>query len=101
MLLDFERAPIDEKVKATLRALRKVTLEPSEFGPEDVRPLKALGISRAAVEDALLVAFCFNTIARIADALGWYVPDRAAFEASAESLLRMGYAMPFHPKRVR
>ena len=101
MLADLERAPIGEKPKAMLRFLRKLTLDPGAIGAEDARALKAIGISRSAAEDAILVAFCFNQITRMADALGWYVPDRAGFDASARSLLEQGYLMPLRPKRGR
>lgn len=53
-------------------------------------------MSRQAATEALWVAFCFNEIARVADALGWESPDAAGFSASAKSLLSFGYLLPFH-----
>ena len=95
MLADLESAPIDDKLKAMLRYLRKVTLTPDEVVAEDARALKQAGISRSAAEDALLVAYCFNMIARVADALGWHIPEEG-FGASVKVLLEQGYLMPFH-----
>ena len=95
VLSDWRTAPIDEKVRAALGLLEKMTLSPGTLGPDDVRPLRALGISRQAVEDALLVSFSFNLIDRLADSFGWHVPGKAGFDASAKALLKQGYVMPF------
>ncbi|MEW5742398.1 MAG: hypothetical protein AB1938_26005 [Myxococcota bacterium] len=94
-LADHRTAPVPEKVRAALTLLEKVTLRPGEVTAADVRPLKELGVTRQAVEHALWVGFCFNHIARLADAFGWEVPDRAGFDASAKMLLSQGYLMPF------
>jgi len=45
------------------------------------------------MEDALHVAFAFNTINRIADALGFDIPDAVGFQQSANMLLRFGYKL--------
>ena len=49
------------------------------------------GVSEAAVVDALAVAFCFNTIDRIADSLGFEVVSRERFDKGADRLLKHGY----------
>jgi alkylhydroperoxidase family enzyme len=95
VLDDFESAPIDEKLRATLRFLKKLTLEPDALDADDARAVKAAGVSRQALHDALMVAFCFNMITRIADSLGWVLPDREGLDASAKFLLAKGYRMPF------
>lgn len=99
VLADHRTAPIGEPLRAMLVYLEKVTLDPRHVTGDDARALKAAGVSKAAARDALWVSFCFNDIARVADALGWDVPDAAAFSASAKSLLRFGYLLPFHSKR--
>jgi alkylhydroperoxidase family enzyme len=97
-LADHRAAPLPEKVRAALELLEKVTLTPDEVTADDVRPLKALGVSRQAVEDALLVGYCFNQITRLADAFGFEVVSREAFHASAAMLLSRGYQLPFRTK---
>lgn len=83
----------DGKLGAMLRFLRVMTLTPDSLGPADARAVREAGVSAAAMEDAIHVAMMFNIINRIADALGFDVPDEAAFAASAQALLRFGYEL--------
>jgi hypothetical protein len=94
VLENLDTAPIDEKLRATIRFVEKVTTDPEAVGPADARTLRELGVSRQAAEDALAVAFCFNLITRLADSFGWHVPEQAGFDASAKMLLDKGYLMP-------
>ncbi|MGD0526050.1 MAG: hypothetical protein ABSE49_12945 [Polyangiaceae bacterium] len=93
VLDDYLTAPIDEKLRAMLGLLKKMTLEPDELGAADVRPVLALGVSRQAVEDAMHVAFLFNIYDRLADSMGWDVPAEgsAFWQSSAKVLLSRGY----------
>ena len=94
VLLDYTTAPIDEKLRATLGLLRKMTLEPEQLTAADVRPVLALGVSRQAVADAMNVAFLFAIYDRLADTLGWDVPAQDAFyEGAAQMLLKRGYGV--------
>jgi len=76
-----------------LRFLRTMTLSPDSLGPADARAVLEAGVSRAAMEDAIHVAMMFNVINRVADGLGFHVPDEEAFAASAKMLLRFGYEL--------
>jgi alkylhydroperoxidase family enzyme len=93
VLDDYEAAPIDEKLRATLRLLRKMTLEPDALGPGDVRPVLALGVSRQAVTDAIHVGYLFAIFDRLADTLDWDVPAQESgfYASSAKMLLKRGY----------
>jgi hypothetical protein len=73
--------------------LKKMTLEPEKLGPDDVRRVLALGVSRQAVQDAMHVAFLFNVFDRLADAMGWDVPAEGSgfWKTSAKMLLSRGY----------
>jgi alkylhydroperoxidase family enzyme len=93
VLLDYTTAPINEKLRATLGLLRKMTLEPEQLTADDVRPVLALGVSRQAVADAMNVAFLFNLFDRLADTMDWDVPAQEAFDASAQNLLKRGYSL--------
>ncbi|MDX2010622.1 MAG: hypothetical protein SFW67_10545 [Myxococcaceae bacterium] len=98
VLADYRTAPIGEPLRATLAFLEATTLRPDAVTADDARALKAAGVSRQAATEALWVAFCFNEIARVADALGWEIPDAAGFSASAKSLLSFGYLLPLHTR---
>ena len=67
MLADYESAPIDERLRETLRFLEALTLRPHEL---DASRALAAGVSRAALRDAAYVAAAFNVITRYADAIG-------------------------------
>jgi uncharacterized peroxidase-related enzyme len=90
VLSDLETAAIEEPLRATLRMLRKLTREHA-VDADDMRALLAAGVSRDQIEDALAVCFSFNTIGRLADAFGFFVPGPSAFEAGAKYLLARGY----------
>jgi uncharacterized peroxidase-related enzyme len=90
---DWRNAPLDAKLRATLGFLEKLTLRPNEVRPADVTPLRAAGLSDEAIEDAINVCALFNIYDRLADALGWYLPDQAGYAASAQNLMRRGYLL--------
>jgi AhpD family alkylhydroperoxidase len=89
-LSDLETAPVEEPLRATLRMLRKLTCEHTVDAIE-MRAVLAAGVSQEQIEDALAVCFSFNTIGRLADAFGFFVPGPEAFAAGAKYLLGRGY----------
>lgn len=93
MLDDFESAPIDDRLRATLRFLRKMTLEPDALTRDDARAVLAAGVDKAALTEAIHVAYLFNIYDRLADAMGWHVPDPSAgyYRVAAQRLLKHGY----------
>src|SRR5262249_57720854 len=90
VLSGLEAAPIDERLRATLRMLCKLTRE-HWVDAADMRALLAVGVSREQIEDALAVCFAFNTITRLADAFEFVQPHPKAMEAGAKYLLARGY----------
>jgi alkylhydroperoxidase family enzyme len=91
VLADLDHAPIAEPLRATLGLLRKVTEAHGEVDADDIRPLLALGLTRAEIADALEVGFAFNVITRLADTFDFEVGPPASFEAGAKMLLGRGY----------
>ena len=89
-LSDLETAAIDERLRATLRMLRKLTREHT-VDADDMRAVLAAGVSRQQIEDALAVCFTFNTVDRLSRTFGWLVAGPKAFEAGAKFLLARGY----------
>ena len=49
------------------------------------------GVTREAVRDAFYVAFLFNTYDRLADTLGWQLPDERYYAKAGRFLLKKSY----------
>jgi len=90
---DWHTAPLDAKLRATLGFLEKLTLRPNDVRPADIAPLRAAGLSDEAIEDAIHVCALFNIYDRMADALGWWLPDQAGYDASGRNLMKRGYVI--------
>jgi uncharacterized peroxidase-related enzyme len=90
VLADLDSALIAEPLRATLRMVRKLARE-SAVSADDMRQVLAAGATREQVEDALAVSFAFNTMTRLADAFGFFVPGPEAFASGAKYLLARGY----------
>jgi uncharacterized peroxidase-related enzyme len=90
---DWRTAPIDEKLRAMLGFVEKLTLRPDELTRADADAVRAAGVSDDALVDAIHVAALFNMIVRLADSLGWDVPPFEAFSERAQGMLESGYAL--------
>ena len=91
ILADRESAPIEPKLRAMLDLLDVFTLRHSELGPADVSKALDAGVTREQVRDAFYVAFLFNIYDRLADTLGWELPDQGYYPKAGKHLLRHGY----------
>lgn len=89
---DWRTAPLDDKLRATLGYLEKLTLRPDELTSADAEAVLATGVGKDALVDAIHVAALFNMIVRLADSIGWDVPPWDAFYSRAEGMLLGGYA---------
>jgi AhpD family alkylhydroperoxidase len=90
VLRDLDTAEIDERLRATLGMLRKLTRDHT-LDARDMRRVLDAGVKREQIEDALAVAFTLNIVTRLAEAFRFFVPDHEAMEASAKVLLARGY----------
>jgi hypothetical protein len=90
---DWRAAPVDEKLRATLGFLEKLTLRPGELTRADADLVRAAGVSDGALADAIHVAALFNMIVRVADSLAFEVPAYDSFRARAGQMLSDGYAL--------
>lgn len=88
---DWRSARLDPKTKAILGLLEKLTLEPEKVTSQEMAAVRATGVSDAAIEDAIHVCAIFNSLNRLADALGFQVPGPQAFIRHGQILLRFGY----------
>jgi alkylhydroperoxidase family enzyme len=90
---DWRAAPVNERLRATLGFIEKMTLRPGELTREDAEAVLAAGVSEEALIDAIHVAALFNMIVRLADSLGWDVPAFEEFHARADAMLSGGYTL--------
>jgi alkylhydroperoxidase family enzyme len=90
---DWRTAPLRPELAATLVFLEKLTLRPDELTQADADAARAAGVSDQALRDAAAVCALFSMIVRLADALGWDVPDWAALTQRAPAMLDGGYAL--------
>ena len=74
-----------------LGLLETLTLRPDSLTADDVRRVLAAGVTREAIRDAYYVAFLFNTYDRLADTLGWELPDERYYPKAGRFLLKRGY----------
>ena len=91
VLRDYQTAPISGKLRAMLGLLETFTLRPDEMSPALVREVLDAGVSRDAIRDAFDVAFLFNMYDRLADTLGWELPERGYYDKAGRFLLKKGY----------
>ncbi len=82
------------RIRATLELLEKVTLHPEEIRRADIDTVRSAGVSDAAIVDALHLAFVFNGVNRIANAIGYEFGDDAAARTIAVIMNRVSYTIP-------
>ena len=91
LLDDYRSAAIDEKLRATIGLLETFTMRPDDIGAGDVRVVLQLGVTKEQIRDAFYVAFLFNTYDRLADTLGWELPEDRYYAKAGQFLLKKGY----------
>ena len=93
VLDDYRTAPIDEKLRAMLGLLETSTLRHEELDGNAVRVVLDAGVTREEIRDAFYVAFLFNTYDRLADTLGWELPEEGYYAKAGQFLLKKGYSV--------
>ena len=91
VVANWRAAEVDEKVKATLGLLEKLTLQPDEVAARDVRAVLNTGVSPDAIRDAIEICALFNTVNRVADAFDFALPTNADRAFNTRVLLTLGY----------
>jgi alkylhydroperoxidase family enzyme len=92
ILTDWRTALIDEKLRATLGFLQKLTLWPTEISVIDVDKVRAAGVSDQAIEDAIYVCFIFSVLARLADAFDFDLTTPARWQVGGKVFYWLGYS---------
>jgi len=90
--LDARRAT--PQAAATAAFLETLTREPGEVSLAAVDRVRAAGVTEDALAEAIYIAFMFNTINRVADALGFEHRSETSRRRGAMILRRGGYRIP-------
>lgn len=99
MEADWRTAPVSPQIAATFLFLEKLTLRPDELTPADAEAVYATGVSRQALRDAAGVCGMFSMIVRLADSLGWDVPEWETLLGRAGAMHDGGYSFSAMRKR--
>jgi alkylhydroperoxidase family enzyme len=97
---DWRTAPVRPELAAALVFVEKLTLRPGELTAADADEARAAGVSDQALRDAAAVCALFNMIARLADSLGWDVPEPDMLAQRAPRMLADGYALDAILRRI-
>lgn len=92
----WPQAPLDDRMKAVLGLVKKLTLTPEDVEVADIEQVRDAGVGDAAIEEALIICALFNIINRLADAFDFDTslgeqPEMVS--KSADVLLKRGYAI--------
>ena len=87
-------ADFEPRIAATFALVEAANVTPDAVGPEDIARCRAAGVSDTAIADALYVAFVFNTINRLANALDFAWETDADRIKLAHGLNRIAYHVP-------
>jgi alkylhydroperoxidase family enzyme len=99
VVADWRTAPLRPELRAALAFLEVLTQRPDELSAADAQAAYATGVSREALRDAATICSLFNMITRLADSLGWDVPERERTLERAPAMLEGGYSLPPLPFR--
>lgn len=88
---DLEGSPLEEKEKALLRFVRKVTLESAQITAEDMQPLRILGWDDGAIFYAITVSALFNFYNRWISSTGVHPVSTENHLLHATKIAQRGY----------
>ena len=90
-LTKLDDADISVGARAVLPLLEKFTRDHDNLDAADISAVREQGVTDEAISDAFYVAYLFNIINRMADALRFEIGSQADFDKSTKSLLGRGY----------
>jgi uncharacterized peroxidase-related enzyme len=91
VLADPKTAPIDDKLRATLAFLEKLTVSPRSLTPLDLQELRRTGVTDDQIENAVEVCVHFCIINRLADAFGFRLETPSELDNHAATLVKRNY----------
>jgi uncharacterized peroxidase-related enzyme len=85
---------LNPRATAAAAFIEALTRDPNSVTAANVEQARAAGVEDDALAEAIYVAFMFNTINRVADALGFEHRSDRDRRRGAEVLRRLGYRLP-------
>jgi uncharacterized peroxidase-related enzyme len=93
-LARLDAGAFGDGLAATAAFVEELTRDPGAVSAAAVERARAAGVSDAALEEAVQIAFVFGLINRVADALAFEHPSEDARRRGARVLRRLGYRLP-------
>lgn len=97
-LQDLTTAPLNDRLRAVLALVQKLTLTPSKFTQTDIDAVAQVGWSERAIRDAIEVCALFSFMNRIVDGYGFETPDNHQLLTMAKGINTHGYEAPLTMK---
>jgi alkylhydroperoxidase family enzyme len=88
---DWRTAPVSEPLRAALALIVALSAQPDAPPVQQTAHAHSLGVSTAQLSEVIHICGAFHMIVRIADALGFEVPDVSAESGYGAAALSRGY----------
>jgi alkylhydroperoxidase family enzyme len=93
VLEDWRSAPIDDRLKAALGYLERLTLHPDALTSADIVELNEAGVSDEAATEIAYVALLFSVMDRLADTFDFDIPSTDEISKTGQFLHKRGYKL--------
>ena len=93
-LAGLDEGRFSARAAAAAAFVESLTRDPDSVSAADLERVRAAGVEDDALGEAVYVAFMFNTLNRVADALGFEHRSDRDRRRGAEVLRRLGYRLP-------
>lgn len=93
MMANVDAAPVDEKMRAILRFVKKLTEQPARIVAADLNAVREAGWDDQAIHDAIAVCGVFNYMNRLVSGHGVELGESGRDEAGT-LVLKFGYRLP-------
>ena len=90
----LDEGRFNTRATAAAAFLEALTRDPNTVSADDVERVRSAGVHDDALAEAIYVAFMFNTINRVTDALGFEHRSDGDRRRGADALRRLGYRSP-------
>jgi uncharacterized peroxidase-related enzyme len=90
-LANIETAPVSDALRATLKVLERITIDPTSLQREHLDEARHAGVTDEQLRNAFYICFTFSVMNRVMDALGSPPPTDSQLRMLAKVLHSRGY----------